>query len=78
MNRIEITDDVKRWWRLYSVHAMLIGAVCDAASVGINTSHLFAQQAVTICGVLGFISMVGGVIGRFIKQDPADAARMNQ
>lgn len=60
---------IKQGWRMYSVHAIVLGTVFDGIAAIVNQNHLFAQSSVTVLTYLGVASGVCGLVGRFIPQE---------
>ncbi|UVS95634.1 hypothetical protein [Burkholderia glumae] len=75
MKQIELIEDWKRAWRLYSVHAMLIAAVLGIVEAGLAAAHI-AWLPEWVFGALTALIAVSGIVGRIVKQDPGDAARI--
>ncbi|WP_186146008.1 hypothetical protein [Burkholderia gladioli] len=80
MKRIELIDDWKRAWRLYSMHASLVAVVIGIAEVSLAALHI-GWMPQWVFGVLTAVAGISGLVGRIVKQDPGDAdiiARLKQ
>lgn len=75
LKNLELIADWKRAWRLYSVHALLVAALLGVLEAALATAHI-RWLPDWVHGVLIAVVSMSGVVGRVVKQDAGDAARI--
>jgi len=74
--RMQLIDDWCHAWRFYSVHAMLVAALIGALIAVLPTTHLRVPD--WAMGAAVVLAAVSGIVGRLVKQDPADTQRIEE
>jgi hypothetical protein len=74
MKRIEFIVDWKLAIRFYSIHAMLIFTILGLIEAVLWGAHI--QVPSLVMAFLNVIIGISGIVGRLVKQDPGDAARI--
>lgn len=74
--RLQLIDDWRRWYRFYCVHALLICTAIGALITALSAAHVRIPG--WLLGPLLVIAAVSGIVGRVVKQDPADVQRIEE
>jgi len=72
--RFRLVDDWRRAWRFYSVHAMLVSVLIGTLIAAGPATHLRVPD--WAMGIAVVVAALSGIVGRLVKQDPADVQRI--